>query len=262
MTNVYFRAFYAKLRIETSRTVGCRGMSLSCFLSSSLDERLSTVPAISLRTRSLFDRPFVGVGASEKTTATTTMFAGSLRVNRDTTRERGRTNGDFEIRRMERVLNIAEVRRRNVDGSPYLSSVAVVAVDADRVGAGNGISARRSQWRWQARTATTPSRISNIVTWNNHRSENAQGVADSKAHWSRIQSHGSFLDFIDRCIHGDFAEESKNLDGCRTENNFVRLSKFLDRTFKLIARMSKNFDKREESYQDDTFTLSDMLTVQ
>ena len=256
MTNVYFAHFTQNCGLKLLGQLVVGACLFLAFLSSSLDERLSTVPAISLRTRSLFDRPFVGVGASEKTTATTTMspvLSAWIEI-------RGREVERTEISRfgrMERVLNIAEVRRRNVDGSPYLSSVAVVAADADRVGAGNGISARRSQWRWQARTATTPSRISNIVTWNNHRSENAQGVGDSKAHWSRIQSHGSFLDFIDRCIH----EVSKNLDGCRTENNFVRLSKFLDRTLKLIARMSKNFDKRGESYQDDIFPLSDMLTA-
>jgi len=255
-----FRAFYAKLRIETSRTVGCRGMSLSYFFiefswRATLNSSRYFAPhAFTIRSI------FCWRGSKRENDGDDDDVAGSLRVNRDT-RERGRTNGDFEIGRMERVLNIAEVRRRNVDGSPYLSSVAVVAADADRVGAGNGISARRSQWRWQARTATTPSRISNIVTWNNHRSENAQGVSASKAHWSRIQSYSSFLDFIDRCIHGDFAEVSKNLNGCRTENNFVRLSKFLDRTLKLIARMSKNFDKRGESYQDDTFPLSDMLTA-
>jgi len=175
MTNVYFAHFTQNCGLKLLGQLVVGACLFLAFLSSSLDERLSTVPAISLRTRSLFDRPFVGAGASEKTTATTTMspvLSAWIEI-------RGREVERTEISRfgrMERVLNIAEVRRRNVDGSPYLSSVAVVAADADRVGAGNGISARRSQWRWQARTATTPSRISNIVTWNNHCSENAQGV--------------------------------------------------------------------------------------
>ena len=73
MTNVYFAHFTQNCGLKLLGQLVVGACLFLTFLSSSLDERLSTVPAISLRTRSLFDRPFVGVGASEKTTATTTM---------------------------------------------------------------------------------------------------------------------------------------------------------------------------------------------
>lgn len=87
------------------------------FPSSFLDERLSTVPAISTRVRHSIDL-LSAWKTGEKTTTSSPPVLAWIEILRG--REVARNRRDFEVRRMERVLNIAEAGRRNVDSSPSI----------------------------------------------------------------------------------------------------------------------------------------------
>jgi len=148
MTN---RAFYAKLRIETFWIVGRRSMSVSFLLFyralSTSDSRQfplfrfarvhHSIDLLSAWEQARKRRRRRRRWRQRRQRRRSRRFS---RVNRDTTREREAERRDFEVRRMERVLNIAEARRRNVDSSPVSIQLRCATADTDRVGAGNGIS--------------------------------------------------------------------------------------------------------------------------
>lgn len=164
---LYF-AICAKSRIETSRTVSRRSMSVSFLLFYRALSRQSPLFR-SARVHHSIDLLSAWERARKRRRWRRRRQRRRFsRMNRDTTRERGcaeRRNGEIS---RSGEWNAYWISRKRGEGMSmavrYLSSVAVAAADADRVGAGNGISASRSRW---CPARSSPSQILNVVTRNN-----------------------------------------------------------------------------------------------